>query len=142
MESEISNYIPPKWSYKKKCVLLEIIGGIIFVLGMCICFHKEWNLFIAGILLAIIGFITLLCIIPIYIGRYRLMHLAHSATRRIIIIFIIILASLILTSFGISKLFIADKTGSDIIFSIIPIVTGIIGSVIPFAKDFNSRGIL
>ena len=54
----------------KKETLLEIvlgtIGGLIFAVGMCMCLIPEWNLFNAGVVVAIIGFIILLCIIPVY----------------------------------------------------------------------------
>ena len=54
----------------KKETLLEIIlgttGGLIFSIGLCMCLIPEWNLFKAGIIVSIIGFIILLCIIPIY----------------------------------------------------------------------------
>ena len=54
----------------KKETLLEIIlgtlGGIIFAIGMCMCLIAEWDLLKLGIILGIIGFIILLCIIPVY----------------------------------------------------------------------------
>ena len=54
----------------KKETLLEIIlgtvGGLIFAIGMCMCLIPEWDLFTVGVVIAIIGFIVLLCIIPIY----------------------------------------------------------------------------
>ena len=52
----------------KKETLLEIvlgtIGGLIFAIGMCMCLLPEWNMFTAGVITTIIGFIILLCIIP------------------------------------------------------------------------------
>ena len=54
----------------KKDTLLEIIlgtvGGLIFALGMCMCLIPEWNMFTVGVIVAIVGFIVLLCIIPVY----------------------------------------------------------------------------
>lgn len=54
----------------KKETLLEIIlgtiGGLIFAVGMCMCLIPEWNMFKIGIIVSIIGFIILLCIIPVY----------------------------------------------------------------------------
>lgn len=54
----------------KKETLLEMIlgtiGGIIFAIGMCMCLIPEWNLFKIDVIIAIIGFIVLLSIIPIY----------------------------------------------------------------------------
>ena len=49
----------------KKETLLEIIlgtiGGLVFAIGMCMCLIPEWNLLATGIIVAIIGFIILLC---------------------------------------------------------------------------------
>lgn len=54
----------------KKETLLEIIlgtiGGLIFAIGMCMSLIPEWDLFNAGVVIAVVGFIILLCIIPIY----------------------------------------------------------------------------
>ena len=54
----------------KKETLLEIIlgtiGGLVFAIGMCMCLIPEWDLFKVGVVVAILGFIILLCIIPIY----------------------------------------------------------------------------
>lgn len=33
---------------------------------MCMCLIPEWNMFKTGIVVSIIGFVILLCIIPIY----------------------------------------------------------------------------
>lgn len=54
----------------KKETLLEIIlgtiGGLIFAIGMCVCLMPEWNLLKTGVIISILGLITLLFIIPIY----------------------------------------------------------------------------
>ena len=54
----------------KKETLLEIIlgtiGGLIFAIGMCMGLIPEWNMLKEGIIVGVIGFIILLCIIPIY----------------------------------------------------------------------------
>ena len=54
----------------KKETLLEIIlgtiGGLIFAIGMCMCLVTEWELLTEGVITSILGFIILLCIIPIY----------------------------------------------------------------------------
>ena len=45
----------------KKETLLEIIlgtiGGLVFAIGMCMCLIAEWNMFTAGVIVALIGFI-------------------------------------------------------------------------------------
>ncbi len=45
-------------------LLLSVIGGIPFALGMCMCLLPEWNAFTQGIIVAAIGaFILLIMII-------------------------------------------------------------------------------
>ncbi len=55
--------------FMKKETLLEIIlgtiGGLVFAIGMCMCLIPEWDMFTVGVVVAIIGFIILLCY-PIY----------------------------------------------------------------------------
>ena len=54
----------------KKDTLLEIIlgtiGGLVFAIGMCMTLIPEWDLFNLGVVITVIGFILLLCIIPVY----------------------------------------------------------------------------
>lgn len=54
----------------KKDTLLEIIlgaiGGLIFAIGRCMCLIPEWDLLKVGVVISFIGFIVLLCIIPVY----------------------------------------------------------------------------
>ena len=54
----------------KKDTLLEIIlgtvGGLIFAVGMCMALVTEGDMLVPGIVVGIIGFIILLCIIPVY----------------------------------------------------------------------------
>ena len=54
----------------KKETLLEIIlgtvGGSVFAIGMCMCLIPEWDLLKVGAVVTGMGFIILLCIIPVY----------------------------------------------------------------------------
>ena len=54
----------------KKETLLEIIlgtiGGLIFAIGMCMGLIPEWDMLEAGIVVGIIGFVILLCIVPVH----------------------------------------------------------------------------
>ena len=53
----------------KKETLIEIIlgtiGGLVFAIGMCMCLLSEWDVLMQGVIVSIIGFIILLCIIPV-----------------------------------------------------------------------------
>ena len=54
----------------KKETLLEIIlgtiGGLVFAIGMCMGLIPEWDMLGTGIVVGIIGFIILLCIVPVH----------------------------------------------------------------------------
>jgi uncharacterized membrane protein YeaQ/YmgE (transglycosylase-associated protein family) len=115
----------------KKETLLEIIlgtiGGLIFAIGMCMCLIPEWGLFSTGVVVVIIGFIILLCIIPIY----RKEHPKKVKNKKtdwglILTWFIGIIGSLIL-GLGMSKIMVGSPQKIDII---IGMITGILGLLI------------
>lgn len=41
-------------------LIVGVIGGLLFSLGMCMCLLPEWNAFRAGVVAAAIGFVILL----------------------------------------------------------------------------------
>ena len=45
--------------------ILGTVGGLLLAIGMCMCLLPEWDAFIPGVILAAIGFVTLLAIWPI-----------------------------------------------------------------------------
>ena len=115
----------------KKDTLLEIIlgtvGGLVFAIGMCMCLIPEWDLFTAGIVVAVIGFIILLCIIPIY----RKEHPKKVSNKKIdwglvLTLLIGILGALIM-GFGMSKIMVGSPEKMDMI---IGMITGVIGLLI------------
>ena len=114
----------------KKETLLEIIlgtiGGLIFAIGMCMCLIPEWNLFKTGVVISIIGFIILLCIIPIY----RSSHPKKSHEKidwGIVFTWLIGIVGALIMGFGMSKVMVDNPTGSNMIFGII---IGVIGLLI------------
>ncbi|MDO4607563.1 MAG: hypothetical protein Q4B40_00030 [Clostridia bacterium] len=48
------------------CIILGVIGAVIFGIGMCFCL--VWENIILGTCIGIVGIITLLCLIPIIKG--------------------------------------------------------------------------
>ena len=114
----------------KKETLLEIIlgtiGGLVFAIGMCMCLIPEWNLFKAGVIVTILGFIVLLCIIPVY--RKNHPKKDHTPINWGIVFtwFIGIVGSLVM-GFGMSKVMVEGPTKTDLL---IGIITGIIGLLI------------
>ena len=114
----------------KKETLLEIIlgtiGGLVFAIGMCMCLLPEWNLFTAGVVTSIIGFIILLCIIPIYRKEHpRKPH--GPANWGIVLTFIIGIVGSLIMGFGMSKILVGEASQSDMI---VGIITGVVGLII------------
>ena len=114
----------------KKETLLEIIfgtiGGLIFAIGMCMCLIPEWNMFTTGVIVTIIGFVILLCIIPIYRSSHPKKE--HKPVNwGIVLTWIVGLIGALIMGFGMSKIMVGEVSSSDII---IGIITGVVGLVI------------
>lgn len=114
----------------KKETLLEIIlgtiGGLVFAIGMCMCLIPEWNMFKVGVIVAIIGFIILLCIIPVYKSSHP--KKTHTPTNwEIVLTWIVGLVGALIMGFGMSKIMVGETSTSDMI---IGIITGVVGLVI------------
>ena len=115
----------------KKEMLLEIIlgtvGGLVFAIGMCMCLIPEWNLFTSGIIVAIIGFIILLCIIPIY----RKEHPKKANNKKIdlglALTWVIGIFGALIMGLGMSKVMVGSPEKADMI---IGIIVGMIGLLI------------
>ena len=114
----------------KKETLLEIIlgtiGGLIFAVGMCMCLIPEWNMFKFGIVVAIMGFIILLCIIPVYRSSHPKKE--HKPVNwGIVLTWIVGFVSALIMGFGMSRVMVGEATTGDMI---IGIITGVVGLVI------------
>ena len=114
----------------KKETLLEIIlgtiGGLVFAVGMCMCLIPEWNMFQTGVIVAIVGFIILLGIIPVYKSSHPKKE--HKPVNwGIVITWIIGLIGALVMGFGMSKVMVGEASTSDMI---IGIITGVVGLVI------------
>lgn len=114
----------------KKETLLEIIlgtiGGLIFAVGMCMCLIPEWDLFKAGVVVAVIGFIVLFCIIPVYRGSHPKKE-KSPINWGIVIAWVIGIIGALVMGFGMSKVMVGDASKTDMI---IGIVTGIVGLIV------------
>lgn len=114
----------------KKETLLEIIlgtvGGLIFAIGMCMCLIPEWNLFKAGVITTVIGFLILLCIIPIY--RKEHPRKPHGPINwELVITFGVGIVGSLLMGFGMSKIMVGTPEKADMI---VGLVTGVVGLLI------------
>lgn len=115
----------------KKETLLEIIlgtiGGLIFALGMCMGLISEWNMLKEGIIVGIMGFIILLCIIPIYRKNHPKTKVNKKTDWGIIATWIIGVVGSLVMGYGMSKVMVGEADKTDMI---IGIITGIIGLII------------
>jgi uncharacterized membrane protein YeaQ/YmgE (transglycosylase-associated protein family) len=114
----------------KKETLLEIIlgtiGGLVFAIGMCMCLIPEWNLFKTGVVVAVLGFIVLLCIIPIYRSNHP--KKSHGPINwGIVFTWVIGIIGALVMGFGMSKVMVGDASQSDML---VGIITGIIGLIV------------
>lgn len=115
----------------KKETLLEIIlgtiGGLIFALGMCMGLIPEWNMLKEGIIVGIIGFIILLCIIPVYRKSHPKNKEKKQLALGIIATWTIGIIGALVMGYGMSRVMVGEATKSDMI---IGLITGIIGLVV------------
>lgn len=116
----------------KKETLLEIIlgtiGGLVFAIGMCMCLIPEWNMFTAGVITSIIGFIILLCIIPIYRSSHPKKEKEHRPINwGIVITWTVGVVGALIMGFGMSKIMVGSAETSDMV---VGLITGVVGLVI------------
>ena len=114
----------------KKDTLLEIIlgtiGGLIFAVGMCMCLIPEWDLFNVGVVVSILGFIVLLCIIPVYRNSHpKKVH--DKINWGIVFTWIIGVVGALVMGFGMSRVMVDNPEGTNML---IGIVVGVIGLLI------------
>lgn len=114
----------------KKETLLEIIlgtiGGLVFAVGMCMCLLPEWNMFTAGVVTAVIGFIILLCIIPIYRKEHPKKERDPINWGLVFVWIVGIIGSLIM-GFGMSRIMVGDASNIDML---VGLITGVVGLII------------
>lgn len=108
-------------------IVLGTIGGLIFALGMCMCLIPEWNMMVGGIIASIIGFIILLCIIPVYRKSHPKTKVKKQTDWGIVATFIIGLIGALTMGFGMSKIMVGSASKTDMI---IGLITGIIGLIV------------
>lgn len=114
----------------KKDTLLEIIlgtiGGLVFAMGMCMCLVTEWNMLKVGVGVALVGFIILLFIIPVY--RKTHPRKKHGPVNwGLVLTWIIGVIGALIMGFGMSKIMVeGQKETTDII---VGMATGIVGLI-------------
>ena len=115
----------------KKETLLEIIlgniGGLIFAIGMCMGLIPEWDMLKEGIIVGIIGFIILLCIIPIYRKNHPKTKVKKQIDWGIVATWIIGVIGALVMGYGMSRVMVGEATKSDMI---IGLITGVVGLIV------------
>lgn len=107
-------------------IILGTIGGLIFAVGMCMCLVEEWSMFTPGIIVSIIGFLILLCIIPIY--RKNRPKKEHGPINwGLVLTFVVGIVGSLIMGFGMSKVMIGDASQTDMI---VGLITGVVGLII------------
>lgn len=119
----------------KKDTLIEIIlgtiGGLIFAIGMCMCLIPEWNLMKTGVIVAIVGFIILLGIIPVY--RKTHPKKEHGPVNvGLVATFVVGIVGSLLMGFGMSKIMVGTPEKTDMIVGLITGVVGLLVCVLNF----------
>lgn len=119
----------------QKDTLLEIVlgtvGGLIFAIGMCMCLIPEWDLFNAGVVVAIIGFIVLLCIIPVY-RKTHPKKPGKTLNIGIILTWVIGVIGALVMGFGMSKTMIDGAESTEMLIGIIIGVIGLLVCVLNY----------
>ncbi len=115
----------------KKETLLEIIlgtiGGLIFAIGMCMCLIPEWDMLKEGIVVGIIGFIILLCIIPVYRKNHPKKKRTEPINCGIVATWVIGVVGALVMGFGMSRIMVEGTTKTDMI---IGLITGVVGLIV------------
>ena len=128
----------------KKETLLEIIlgtiGGLIFAIGMCMVLINEWNMLKEGIIVGIIGFIVLLCIIPVYRKDHPKKKKTEPTNWGIVATWIIGIVGSLIMGFGMSKVMVDNNDKLDMIIGLITGVIGLIVCVLNYPIYYYIKG--
>ncbi len=116
----------------KKETLLEIIigtvGGLVFSIGMCMSLIAEWDMLKEGIVVGIVGFIILLCIIPVYKKSHPVVKKSKKEINwALVSTWLIGVVGALVMGFGMSKVMVLHATKSDMI---IGLLTGVVGLLV------------
>ena len=95
------------------------------------CLIEEWNMFIAGIIVAIIGFIILISIILIY--RKTHPKKEHKPVdKKLLLTWIVGIVGALIMGFGMSKVLVEGGSKTDIIIGMVCGIVGLITCVLNY----------
>lgn len=107
-------------------IILGTIGGLVFAIGMCMCLIPEWNAFTAGVIVAIVGFIILLGIIPIYRSTHPKKQ-SKPIDWALLAPWLVGAVGSLIMGFGMSRIMVGEASTADII---VGLITGVVGLII------------
>ena len=113
-------------------IILGTIGGLVFAIGMCMCLIPEWDLFKAGVIVTIIGFIILLCIMPIYKKEHPKKDSNKKIEWDLVLTWIIGVVGALIMGFGMSKIMVGSPEKMDMIIGMITGVAGLLICVLNY----------
>lgn len=112
-------------------IILGTIGGLVFAIGMCMCLLPEWDMFTSGVVTAIIGFLILLTIIPIYRKNHPRKPRGPINWGLVLTWSVGVVGSLVM-GFGMSMIMVGDASHTDMIVGLITGVVGLIACVLNY----------
>lgn len=119
----------------KKETLLEIIlgtvGGLIFAIGMCLCLLPGLQMLAVGIIVAIIGVIVLLCIIPVYKKQHPKKE-QNTKSKGVILTWVIGSAGALLMGFGMSEIMVGNAAQTNMAVGIACGIAGLLVCVLNY----------
>ena len=107
-------------------IILGTIGGLIFSIGMCMCLIPEWNAITAGVIIAIVGFIILLGIIPIYRSTHP-KKASKPIGWALLTPWIVGVVGSLIMGFGMSRIMVGEASTADMV---VGLITGVVGLII------------
>ena len=108
-------------------IILGTIGGLIFAIGMTLCLIPEWDLLSVGVVVSIIGFIVLLCIIPIYRKEHPKKVNNKKVDLGLVLTWVVGIIGSLIMGFGMSKIMVDTPDKMDLI---IGMITGVVGLLV------------
>lgn len=107
-------------------IILGTIGGLVFAIGMCMCLIPDWNLWGPGIVVSVVGFVILLCIIPIY--RRSHPKKEHGPVNwGIVLTWVVGVIGSLVMGFGMSCIMVGEASGNQML---VGLITGIVGLLV------------
>ncbi len=114
-------------------MILGIIGGILFALGMCMALIEEWNTFNQGVILGVVGAVILL--IMVLVWRKMENKAPIKISGKTIVATLIGIIGALLLGVGMCLTMVWSNMITGVIIGIVGIV--VLLSLIPFVKGLK-----